>query len=67
MYCRVWNTSRVKAVIEAQAEFTVAGDSAYPISRWLIKPFQGGDCIMVARSNISPRHPVARFYLVIVF
>jgi len=37
---RVWRNSSAKAIIEEQSQFQVVGDSAYPISRTLIKPFK---------------------------
>ena len=36
---RVWTRSQVKPFIEQQRRFLVAGDSGYPISEVLIKPF----------------------------
>ncbi len=36
---RVWANSNAKVWTEAQGDFLVAGDSAYPISRTLIKPY----------------------------
>ena len=44
---RIWRSSRVKAVIEGQSEFTVAGDSAYPITKTLVKSFL---------KPLTPRH-----------
>lgn len=36
---RIWNRSEVKHYMESQRRFLVAGDSGYPISDVLIKPF----------------------------
>ena len=36
---RVWNRSQVKPYVEEQRRFLIAGDSGYPISEVLIKPF----------------------------
>ena len=36
---RIWRRSQVKRVIESQRRFLIAGDSAYPISEVLIKPY----------------------------
>ena len=36
---RVWRSSRVKAEIEGMGEFTVAGDSPYPISKFVVKAY----------------------------
>ena len=52
-YNRIWNTSRVKALMEGQAEFTVVGDSAYPISRTLLKPFLAQPTQRHVRFNTS--------------
>jgi len=37
---RIWRNSRAKTIMESQAEFQIVGDSAYPISRTLIKPYR---------------------------
>jgi len=37
---RVWKNSAAKVLLESQREFTVAADSAYPISRTILKPFR---------------------------
>ncbi len=37
---RIWRNSAAKDIIERQNEFMIVGDSAYPISRTLIKPFR---------------------------
>ena len=36
---RIWNRSQVKAYLEQQRRFLLAGDSGYPISEILIKPY----------------------------
>lgn len=36
---RVWNRSEVKKFVEAQRAFYIAGDTGYPISDTLIKPY----------------------------
>lgn len=36
---RVWNRSQVKPYLEEQRRFFIAGDSGYPISEILIKPY----------------------------
>ena len=36
---RIWNRSRVKRHIELQKRFLLAGDSGYPISENLVKPY----------------------------
>jgi hypothetical protein len=40
---RIWNTSPVKAVINRQREFLLAGDSGYPISEVLITPYRNAE------------------------
>jgi len=37
---RVWRNSSAKVILEQQSQFQIVGDSAYPISRTLIKPFK---------------------------
>jgi hypothetical protein len=46
---RVWRASVAMRVIEAQTEFCVVGDSAYPMSRTLLKPFS-------RRESTTPNH-----------
>ena len=44
---RVWNRSAVKAYMERQRRFCIAGDSGYPISEVLMKPYptaEGAQC-----------------------
>ncbi len=36
---RVWRNSSTKPFLEGQLQYTIAADSAYPISRQLVKPF----------------------------
>ena len=36
---RMWRSSKAKKKIERQSVFAIAGDSAYPIARTLIKPY----------------------------
>ena len=36
---RIWNNSNVKNWIEQQNDFMIVGDSAYPISKTLMKPY----------------------------
>ena len=40
---RIWNRSQAKAYLERQRRFLVAGDSGYPISEVLIKPFSNNE------------------------
>ena len=40
---RVWKNSEAKAILERQRTYTVAGDSAYPISRILVKKYANAD------------------------
>ena len=40
---RVWNRSEVKRYIEEQRRFLLAGDTGYPISENLIKPYSTGE------------------------
>ncbi|TRY72003.1 hypothetical protein TCAL_09538 [Tigriopus californicus] len=37
---RIWRNSPAKIILEQQTEFLIAGDSAYPISPVLVKPFK---------------------------
>ncbi len=37
---RIWRSSSTKALMEQQEQFFVLGDSAYPISRTLVKPYK---------------------------
>jgi len=37
---RIWRNSSAKVILEQQTQFQIVGDSAYPISRTLIKPFK---------------------------
>ncbi len=36
---RIWVNSEEKMILEEQSEFMVAADSAYPISRTVMKPY----------------------------
>ncbi len=40
---RVWRNSSAKEIMEAQQMFSIAGDSAYPMSRTLLKPFSNAE------------------------
>jgi hypothetical protein len=46
---RVWRGSVAKQVMEAQTEFCIVADSAYPMSRTLLKPFS-------RREATTPNH-----------
>jgi hypothetical protein len=41
---RIWENSNVKTVIERQRQYLVAGDSGYPISDVLMKPYPNRRC-----------------------
>lgn len=40
---RIWRRSAVKHIVEEQAVYLIAGDSAYPISPVLMKPFSNAE------------------------
>ena len=42
---RIWNTSLFKPEIEGQRRWLLAGDSAFPLTDTLIKPFKTADAI----------------------
>ncbi len=42
---RVWNQSAIKPIIEQDREFLLAGDSAYPLSEVLIKPYSNAESL----------------------
>ena len=42
---RIWNTSLFKPEIEGQCRWLLAGDSAFPLTDTLIKPFKTADAI----------------------
>ena len=42
---RIWNQSLFKPLIEQQRRFLLAGDSAFPLSDVLIKPFSNDDAL----------------------
>lgn len=48
---RVWRNSTVKTWIERQTDFLIAGDSAYPISTTLLKPYHRPDSQKHRRFN----------------
>ena len=50
---RIWARSEVRAYIETQRRFLVAGDSGYPISEVLIKPYT---------TDEAGRDPVKRLF-----
>ena len=52
---RIWNRSEVKAYIEEQRRFLIAGDSAYPISENLIKPYSTGEAAGDRRKRLFNR------------
>lgn len=49
---RVWKESLVRPVIEGQRQFYLAGDSAYPISDVLIKPYSNADALDDRRKKL---------------
>ena len=54
---RVWNRSKVKPYVEEQRRFLIAGDSGYPISEVLIKPFNINEASQDKRKRIfNKRH-----------
>ena len=52
---RTWNRSEVKAYIEEQRRFLIVGDSAYPISENLIKPYSTGEAAADRRKRLFNR------------
>ena len=48
---RVWRNSLAKTIMERQGKVFVAADSAYPISRWLMKPYLPADTPQKIRFN----------------
>lgn len=52
---RVWNRSQAKIYLESQRRFLVAGDSGYPISEVLIKPFSNNEADGDRRKRIFNR------------
>jgi hypothetical protein len=49
---RIWRTSLVKRVLEQQREHLVAGDSGYPISDVLIKPYTTQESLQDATKRL---------------
>ena len=52
---RVWCRSQVKPYVEQQRRFLIAGDSGYPISEVLIKPFNINEASQDKRKRIFNR------------
>lgn len=52
---RIWNRSQAKIYIESQRRFLVAGDSGYPISEVLIKPYSNNEADGDRRKRIFNR------------
>lgn len=52
---RVWNRSAVKLYMERQKRFYVAGDSAYPTSENLVKPFPMAESLQCPRKRLFNR------------
>ena len=46
---RIWDNSPVKGLIERQREFLIAGDSGYPISDVLMKPYPNREALVDPR------------------
>ena len=58
---RIWSRSEVKHYWESQRRFLIAGDSGYPISEVLIKPFNIDEASRDRRKRIFNRkHSGAR-------
>ena len=58
---RIWQFSLFKQVIEDQPRFLLAGDSAFPISEVLIKPFTTDEAMRSARKRLfNKRHSALR-------
>ena len=54
---RIWDNSYVKTVIERQRQFLVAGDSGYPISDVLMKPYTNREALDdPAKAEFNRRH-----------
>jgi len=54
---RVWNYSAVKPIIEQNRQFLLAGDSAFPLSDVLIKPFSNAEALYDPRKKLfNARH-----------
>jgi len=54
---RIWTQSLFKPLIEAQPRFLLAGDSAFPISNVLVKPFSNAEAEVDARKRLfNKRH-----------
>ncbi len=54
---RIWENSNVKTVIERQRQYLVAGDSGYPISDVLIKPYPNNEALVDPRkADFNRRH-----------
>jgi hypothetical protein len=54
---RIWENSSVKTLIELQRGFLVAGDSGYPISDVLIKPYPTREALLDPRkAEFNRRH-----------
>ena len=52
---KIWNRSEVKEYIEQQRRFLVAGDSGYPISEVLMKPYSEPECVEEERAGASTK------------
>ena len=53
---RVWCRSEVKPYLEQQRHFLIAGDSAYPISEILIKPYTTAEAANDNRKRLFNRN-----------
>ena len=49
---RIWQRSEAKTWLEAQISFKCAGDSGYPISEVLVKPYETAEAGNVARKRL---------------
>ena len=52
---RIWNRSMVKRIVEEQRRFLIAGDSGYPISENLVKPYPTNESSRDRRKRLFNR------------
>jgi hypothetical protein len=58
---RIWNNSPVKAMIERQRQYLLAGDSAYPISENLITPYRNAEALrQPLKARFNRKHSALR-------
>lgn len=62
---RPWRNCEEKETLEAQSEFMVAADSAYPISKIIIKPYSVCNVCLISMVEFPMANPCT-IYLIIL-